>query len=202
MNDIEKKLRKRGMAKLDKFAKNPYKVKKKSWFERIPLWPKVVIPTAVLTTALFAVVVSSFSIDMFSPKGRQTDTSQSPVASSNPGSAQGSKSPATSSYAPAQPSQVTPGEKGETGWKGLPVYKKFPAFTYQGVNYETVNGDNYVSEQSINYKLDVIVLTAKDDIGVDRSIDAGIFTLMYAPYEELVALRFTNDNYYYLYGRQ
>ena len=201
MNDIEKKLRKRGMAKLDKFAKNPYKVKKKSWFERIPLWPKVVIPTAVLTTALFAVVVSSFSIDMFSPKGRQTDTSQSPVASSNPGSAQGSKSP-TSSYAPAQPSQVTPGEKGETGWKGLPVYKKFPAFTYQGVNYETVESNNYVSEHSINYKLGDIVLTAKDDIGVDRSIDAGIFTLMYAPYEELVALRFTNDNYYYLYGRQ
>lgn len=202
MNDIEKKLRKRGMAKLDKFAKNPYKVKKKSWFERIPLWPKVVIPTAVLTTALFAVVVSSFSIDMFSPKGRQTETSQRPTQSSNPGSAQGSKSPAISSYAPAQPSQVTPGEKGETGWKGLPVYKKFPAFTYQGVNYETVDGDNYVSEYSINYKLDDIVLTAKDDIGVDRSIDAGIFTLMYAPYEELVALRFTNDNYYYLYGRQ
>ena len=55
MNDIEKKLRKRGMAKLDKFAKNPYKVPKLPWYKRIPLWTKVVIPTAALTTALFVV---------------------------------------------------------------------------------------------------------------------------------------------------
>lgn len=204
MNDIEKKIRQRGMAKLDKFAKNPYKVKKKSWFERIPLWTKVVIPTAVLTTALFMVVVSSFSIDMFTPKGRQTDTSQSPTASSNPGSAQAeSKAPVISSYAPAPTSRVTPGEKGETGWKALPVYMKFPTFSYEGLDYKTqTDGGNRVSEYSIDYKLDDIVLTAKDDIGVDRAIDAGIFAIKYTPYEEIVALRFTNDNYYYVYSRQ
>lgn len=204
MNDIEKKIRQRGMAKLDKFAKNPYKVKKKSWFERIPLWTKVVIPTAVLTTALFMVVVSSFSIDMFTPKGRQTD-SQKPTsipASAQPSKVTPSSTPATTShYTPT--SQVTPGGKGETGWKALPVYMKFPTFSYEGVDYVTQrDGGNRVSEYSIDYKLDDIVLTAKDDIGVDRAIDAGVFAIKYTSYEEIVALRFTNDNYYYVYSRQ
>ena len=209
MNDIEKKLRKRGMAKLNQFAKNPYKVKKKSWFERIPIWTKVVIPTAVLTTALFVVVVSSFSIDMFAPKGRVGDSSaQAPATSSIPQSApaaSSNKGP-TTSRTPSQPgsapatSRPEPGESAAGGWKALPVYQKFPTFTYDEVDYRTsTSGNNTVSEYNIDEKLDDIVLTAVDDIGVDRSIDAGIFSLKYTPTEEVLALRFSNDNTYYVY---
>lgn len=197
MNDIEKKLRKRGMAKLDKYAKNPYKVPKLPWYKRIPLWTKVIVPTAVLTTALFVVVISSFSIDMFTPKGRQNDsTSRSPQTSIPTSASQGgSKTPTTS--APRTPtSEVTPGERGVT-WRSLPIYKKFPSFSYEGINYKTVS--DYADVNTIDYKLDDVVLTAVDDIGVDRSIDAGIFTLKYSSYDSYVALRFSNDNHYYMY---
>lgn len=207
MNDIEKKLRKRGMAKLNQFAKNPYKVKKKSWFERIPLWTKVVIPTAVLTTALFVVVVSTFSIDMFSPKGRIEDNSQKPTTSSVPQTSKGPKGPSSnnpgqaSAPASTSASRPEPGEQsGDTGWKALPIYKKFPTFSYNEVSYRTsTGGNNQTSEYNIDEKLDDIVLTAKDDIGVDRSIDAGIFTIKYTSSDQMVALRFSNDNSYYVY---
>ena len=210
MNDIEKKLRKRGMAKLNQFAKNPYKVKKKSWFERIPLWTKVVIPTAVLTTALFMVVVSTFSIEMFTPKGRVSESSQNKGGASQPAStpasSKGPKGPSTStpaqtSSAAASPSKPDPGEQsGATGWKALPVYQKFPTFTYEGVNYRTsTSGNNQTSEYNIDTKLNDIVLSAIDDIGVDRYIDAGVFALKYTPTEEVVALRFSTDDVYYVY---
>ena len=211
MNDIEKKLRKRGMAKLNQFAKNPYKVKKKSWFERIPLWTKVVIPTAVLTTALFMVVVSTFSIDMFSPKGRVTDSSQKPGAVSSvpqtsqptSGKAPGhtSSNPGKASSQTAATSRPDPGEKSsDTGWKALPVYQKFPTFSYEGIDYRTsTGGNNQTSEYNIDTKLDDIVLTAIDDIGVDRYIDAGVFSLKYTPQQQVVALRFSTDDVYYIY---
>ena len=56
MNDIEKKLRKRGMQKLDKFAHNPYHVNKPSFFSRIPLWGKIMVPASLVT----AVAVVAF----------------------------------------------------------------------------------------------------------------------------------------------
>ena len=60
MNDIEKKLRKRGMQKLDKFAHNPYHVNKPSFFSRIPLWGKIAVPaslvTAVTVVAFFGII--------------------------------------------------------------------------------------------------------------------------------------------------
>ena len=60
MDKIEKKLRKRGMQKIDKFAHNPYHVDKPSFFSRIPLWGKIAIPaslvTAVTVVAFFGVV--------------------------------------------------------------------------------------------------------------------------------------------------
>ena len=56
MNDIEKKLRKRGMQKLDKFAHNPYHVNKPSFFSRIPLWGKIMVPASLAT----AVAVVAF----------------------------------------------------------------------------------------------------------------------------------------------
>ena len=60
MDKIEKKLRKRGMQKIDKFAHNPYHVDKPSFFSRIPLWGKIAIPaslaTAVTVVAFFGLV--------------------------------------------------------------------------------------------------------------------------------------------------
>jgi hypothetical protein len=56
MNDIEKKLRKRALQKLDKYAHNPYHVNKPSFFSRIPLWGKIAVPASLVT----AVAVVAF----------------------------------------------------------------------------------------------------------------------------------------------
>ena len=68
MNDIEKKLRKRGMQKLDKFAHNPYHVNKPSFFSRIPLWGKIMIPASLV--AAVAVVAFVGLINGFGVGGR------------------------------------------------------------------------------------------------------------------------------------
>ena len=46
MNNIEKKLRKRGMQKLNKFAHNPYH---KPFIARMPLWTKIAVPASLMT---------------------------------------------------------------------------------------------------------------------------------------------------------
>ena len=46
MNNIEKKLRKRGMQKLNKFAHNPYH---KPFIARLPLWTKIAVPASLMT---------------------------------------------------------------------------------------------------------------------------------------------------------
>ena len=68
MNDIEKKLRKRGMQKLDKFAHNPYHINKPSFFSRIPLWGKIMVPASLV--AAVAVVAFIGLINGFGMGGR------------------------------------------------------------------------------------------------------------------------------------
>ena len=192
MNDIEKKLRKRGMAKLDKFAKNPYKVPKLPWYKRIPLWTKVVIPTAALTTALFVVY---FNASPFSNSGKPGQQSQH-HETSTPAS---SYTPVSSKHTPGYSSSpIIPGGQ---RWEALPLNKKFAKFDYDGNSYQASTGSETVPVYNINLHLDDIVLTAIDDIGVDRSIDAGVFSIKSTPTEQYLALRFSNNETYFLYVR-
>ena len=73
MNDIEKKLRKRGMQKLDKFAHNPYHVNKPSFFSRIPLWTKIAVPAFAMT----AVTIVAF-VGLIRGNGAPTNSANKP----------------------------------------------------------------------------------------------------------------------------
>ena len=55
--NFEKWMKKRGNNKLNAYAKNPYHV---SWIKRMPMWSKVLVPTALAMTA--AVVVISVGV--------------------------------------------------------------------------------------------------------------------------------------------
>ena len=101
MNDIEKKLRKRGLQKLDKYAHNPYHVNKQSFFSRIPLWGKIMVPASLVT----AVAVVAFV-------GLINGVSKGNAAPS-PG-----KNDGASHYAPAE--QDTSNDKGYTGDSSVP----------------------------------------------------------------------------------
>lgn len=102
MNDIEKKLRKRGLQKLDKYAHNPYHVNKPSFFSRIPLWGKIAVPASLVT----AVAVVAF-VGLINGLGG----AKAPQAPSN-------KNDGASHYAPAE--QDTSNDKGYTGDSSVP----------------------------------------------------------------------------------
>lgn len=100
MNDIEKKLRKRGMQKLDKYAHNPYHVNKPSFFSRIPLWGKIMVPASLVT--VIAVVAFVGLINLGGAKAPQ----------------ELGKNDNASYYAPAE--QDTSNDKGYTGDSSVP----------------------------------------------------------------------------------
>ena len=55
--NFEKWMKKRGNNKLNAYAKNPYHV---SWIKRMPMWSKILVPSALAMTA--AVVVISVGV--------------------------------------------------------------------------------------------------------------------------------------------
>ncbi len=116
MNDIEKKLRKRAMQKLDKYAHNPYHVNKPSFFSRIPLWGKIAVPASLVT----AVAVVAFV-------GLVNGVSKGNAAPS-PG-----KNDNVSHYAPAE--QDTSNDKGYTGDSSVPSTAQKQSIRVNGVDY-------------------------------------------------------------------
>lgn len=116
MNDIEKKLRKRGMQKLDKYAHNPYHVNKPSFFSRIPLWGKIMVPASLVT----AVAVVAF-VGLVNGVGKGN-------AAPAPG-----KNDGASHYAPAE--QDTSNDKGYTGESSAPATAQKQSIRVNGVDY-------------------------------------------------------------------
>jgi hypothetical protein len=115
MNDIEKKLRKRGLQKLDKYAHNPYHVNKPSFFSRIPLWGKIMVPASLVTAV--AVVAFVGLINLGGAKAPQA-----------PG-----KNDNLSHYAPTK--QDTSNDKGYTGDPSVPGTAQKQSIHVNGVDY-------------------------------------------------------------------
>lgn len=119
MNDIEKKLRKRGLQKLDKYAHNPYHVNKPSFFSRIPLWGKIAVPASLVT----AVAVVAF-VGLING-----------VSKGNAAPAPG-KNDGASHYAPAE--QDTSNDKGYTGDSSVPSTAQKQSIRVNGVDYSFI----------------------------------------------------------------
>ena len=132
MNDIEKKLRKRGMQKLDKFAHNPYHVNKPSFFSRIPLWGKIMVPASLVT----AVAVVAF-VGLVNGVGKSNAT----LAPSKNGD--------VSHYAPAE--QDTSNDKGYTGDPSVPGTAQKQSIRVNGVDYAFIATGSKGSGESSMY---------------------------------------------------
>lgn len=116
MNDIEKKLRKRGMQKLDKYAHNPYHVNKPSFFSRIPLWGKIMAPASLVT-----IVAAVAFVGLINGVGKGN---AAPTPSKNDG---------VSYHAPAE--QDTSNDKGPTGYSSAPATAQKQSIRVNGVDY-------------------------------------------------------------------
>ena len=132
MNDIEKRIRKRAMQKLDKFAHNPYHVNKPSFFSRIPLWGKIMVPASLVT----AVAVVAF-VGLINGVGK----SNAAPASSKNGD--------VSHYAPAE--QDTSNDKGYTGDPSVPGTALKQSIRVNGVDYTFIATGSKGSGESSMY---------------------------------------------------
>lgn len=123
MNDIEKKLRKRGMQKLDKYAHNPYHVNKPSFFSRIPLWGKIMVPASLVT-----IVAAVAFVGLINGVGKGN---AAPTPSKNDG---------VSYHAPAE--QDTSNDKGPTGYSSAPATAQKQSIRVNGVDYAFIATGN------------------------------------------------------------
>ena len=96
--NFEKWMKKRGNNKLNAYAKNPYHV---SWIKRIPMWSKIVVPTALAMTAAVVVisvgVLPSLAMNKGASKAPQSnaDYASKPVQTSKDNQQPGSQAQST-----------------------------------------------------------------------------------------------------------
>ena len=188
MNDIEKKLRKRAMQKLDKYAHNPYHVNKPSFFSRIPLWGKIMVPASLV--AAVAVVAFVGLINGFGMGGRASQ-----AASKNDGA---------SHYAPAE--HDTSNDKGYTGESSTPVEigeKSVPSgalsIVFQEKEYKCLSGysggDAVVADGGVGSILGETVINE----GKSNEQTVSVYEIKNYSSNAFIAIKFANDLSYYSY---
>ena len=193
MNDLEKRLRKRGMKKLDKFAHNPYHVNKPSFFSRIPLWTKIAVPAVAMTAVTFVASISLIS--------RLGSHAASPASMSNQG-----EGTYYSTAAPAETSQdkAMNSNSSSTGLHGGGDYttpEGYPAgITFQGAQYgflgqgekggQSAGGWVIVSEDKIG--------AALGDIEISENKSISVFEIKDYSKKAFVAMKFSDDSKYYV----
>ena len=191
MNDLEKKLRKRGMKKLDKFAHNPYHVNKPSFFSRIPLWTKIAIPAVAMTAVTFVA-----SISLINHLGSHAT---SPASISNQG-----EGTYYSTAAPAETSQdkAINSNSSSTGLNGgdYATPEGYPAgVTFQGAKYGFLHyqsgkaGYDYLS---VSDSILGILLGEIDDERPGDKIK--VYEISGYFYKSFVAMKFPTENRYYV----
>ncbi len=189
MNDLEKKLRKRGMKKLDKFAHNPYHVNKPSFFSRIPLWTKIAIPAVAMTAVTFVASISLIS--------RLGSHATSPASMSNQG-----EGTYYSTAAPAETSQdkAMNSNSSSTWLHGGGDYttpEGYPAgITFQGAQY------NFLYNSPARTGADYGTISA-DKLGNVIGETTGettitVYEIQNYSSKAFIAMKFSNSNVYYV----
>ncbi len=185
MNKIEKKLRKRGMQKLDKFAHNPYHVDKPSFFSRIPLWGKIAIPASLVTAV--AVVAFVGLINGFGMGGRAP---QAP-----------DKNDSVSNYAPVE--HDTSNDKGRTGDSSVPGTTLKQSIRVNGVDYSFIAtgskgiGDEQSSSMCATVQEENLGNLIIESTYQDTSV--AIYEIKNYSSEVFIAAKYSNDSRIYAY---
>ena len=195
MNNIEKKLKKRGIQKLKKYAKNPYHV---AWFKRIPTWMKVAIPSLAVATAT-AVVCFAVILPMVGTKNYSANLKQGENVPSNAQASSG-KNMSSMMMDPADNSGAY-----VKNWEEKTLEEKYTAFTYtiddQGSGYRWYH-HNPIEAQSIGDKLadDVVITGYYPYEDVNHQTTVSIYKVKdFAP-RLILAVKFSDDEHYYCYG--
>lgn len=203
---FEKKMKKRGNEKLNQFAKNPYhqelavvEAKPQKGF---PLWGKILIPTAVMATAL-VVFVAVGILPMMSAKGAM----KAPNDGEQGGNAHEAASYNDYTGKESPQASATPYTSGEAGipvakWEDKTIIEKYPNFVYGSIQYDVRYTDRSepINETYINQKLADISVRGYD-IYKDEAhyINASIYSINSIHDTVSLAISFEGETSYYAY---
>ena len=185
---FESKMKKRGNKNLNKFAKNPYHT---PWYNRIPLWVKVTVPSfAVVTAAILVVtlgVIPAYSHQtILKGTGSQEDASI-PRGSYYPGSLASGES--QTAYIPR--------------WEEKTLIQKYPNFTYDGISYSiryTDDKSGPIDNKYAGDKIQDITVTGHDIYEEkDYEIEAEIYSIKNIANVVSLAIKFQDSEYFYAY---
>ena len=199
MNNIEKKLKKRGIQKLNKYAKNPYHV---AWFKRIPTWMKVAIPSLAVATATavvcFAVILPMFGTKNYSANLNKGDNYAPAAPSGTP-----------TSYYQGSNQEQTPHDSGAyiKPWDERTIEEKYPVFKISLDSHEYFYGwyhHNPIEAQYVDEKIaDDVTVKGNDPYNnIDYQTTISLYRIKDFASRLVVAVKFNEDEHYYCYGNR
>lgn len=179
--NFEKWMKKRGNNKLNAYAKNPYHV---SWIKRMPMWSKVLVPTALAMTA--AVVVISVGVlphlGMNKAASRQNYSDAEQYSSYKP-------APSYDEMSSANQSKQTPGSQGQEA--GL------PSIVYQNIsyNYSGKSVNKTKTSESIGPRIGTVTVESPNN----QSRELELYSFTNIDQEIAVLAKEANSNLYNIY---
>ncbi len=179
MNDIEKKLRKRAMQKLDKFAHNPYHVNKPSFFSRIPLWGKIMVPASLVTAV--AVVAFVGLINLGGAKAPQAPNKNGDV-----------------SHAPAE-HDTSNDNKGYTGDPSVPSAAQKQSVRVNGVDYTFIatgskgSGSEWSSSMYATVQEESLGSLISDTTDSNTGASVAIYEIKNYSSDTFIAAKYSNN---------
>lgn len=210
---FESKMKKRGNKKLNQFAKNPYR---KPWFSRIPIWTKVLVPSALAAGLIIGVFVgvlpnmtskgtAHLKVD---DEGFNNNAPASITPASEPGKGDYSRAP-TDASAPSSAAQGMTSQNSASSlapadsWEELSAPEKYRHLTYDDYRYYYNNAIPAIDVENVGELLNVDA-TIKGGNYVDgdfeKSTDAfSIYQVKNFASRIVVAVKFDEEENYYPY---
>jgi hypothetical protein len=176
--NFEKWMKKRGNNKLNAYAKNPYHV---SWIKRMPMWSKVLVPTALAMTAAVVVisvgVLPHLGMNKAASKSRYSDAEYS------------SYTPPSNGVSTQAESKQTPGSQSDSA-SSKPLL-------YENISY-TFSGKNLIKSKN-SESIGSRIGTATIENSNNQSKEVEIYSFHNIDQEIAILAKEANSNLYNIY---
>lgn len=176
--NFEKWMKKRGNNKLNAYAKNPYHV---SWIKRMPMWSKVLVPTALAMTAAVVVI----SVGVLPHLGMNKSASKSRYSNAE-----------YSSYTPSYDQANTQAESKQTPGSQSDGASSKPLL-YENISY-TFSGKNLIkskNSESIGSRIGTVTIQSPNN----QSKEVEIYSFHNIDQEIAILAKEANSNLYNIY---